>query len=288
MADGTNIAGFDVDEVRAVLSEKQDALAAAPLEVTVGSTTINTDPVTLGASIDEDEMVVEAMEVGRRGFFLTRPFTWLGRLLGSVELPILFQYDAEVTAGAAQTVVAAELDQPREPELVLGGDEQLVVEPGSSGITINPRELVGRLPAVIEAGEPYRIDLQAEVADPSVDQAALESVAAEINELTAEPVRIQVLDEFADVQPTMLKNWTVVDTTDGSNPQWTIDQRQVLEDLKPLFPSLGSEDQKARFTVVGGDPVIVPASETVICCEEDSLATIRPLLAEPPTRADNT
>ncbi len=278
--DGESISGLSADELREVLDERQQDLATTPLAINVGSTEVITDPVTLGASIDHDEIVNEALDVGRSGFFLARPFGWLGRLLSSTKIETQYAFDAEVAAGAAESVVSAALDQPKEPELLLGSDQQMTVVPGNSGTTIDPRELVGRLPNVISDGAPYQLDLQAISADPEIDQEALEALADDINSVTAEPVRIQVLDRTADVEPAMLKSWAVPDTSEGEL-RWVIDREQALNDLKPLFPTLGSADQITRFTVVNNKPVIVPAAETVLCCDEESVSTIRTALAEP-------
>ncbi len=282
---GSPLEGMSRADLDALFDEQRQELAATPIEVIVGDTTVTSDPVTLGMSFDRSAMMDEALTVGRTGFFLTRPITWLGTLFANEEIEPRYAIDADTTTAAADTVIASLLDQPVEPEMILDGNEQLIVLPGSSGITLSPRELVGRLPSVVEAGPPYRIELQAIVANPKIDQGALESVAAEINELTAEPIRIQVLDDIARVEPAMLKSWAVVDTENG--PTWSFDATRVLSDLRPLFPTLGSEDQQARFTIVDGEPVIIPASETVVCCDEESIGRLLPGLRAPIAAGDD-
>ena len=281
---GTSLDGMDRDELDEVFDEQRQELAATPLDVVIGDTTVTSDPVTLGMSFDRDAMVDEAMSVGRNGFFPVRPLTWLGSLFGTNEIEPRYAIDADVTTAAADTVIASLLDQPVEPEMILDGDDQLIVLPGSSGITLSTRELVGLLPTVVEAAPPYRLELQAIVAEPKIDQQALESVAAEINDLTAEPIGIQVLDDVGQVEPAMLKSWAVVDTE--GEPTWSFEPTRVLSDLRPLFPTLGSEDQQARFTIVDGKPVILPASETVVCCDEESVGRLLPGLQAPIAPSD--
>jgi len=281
---GTSLEGLDRDELDAVFDEQRQELAATPIDVVVGDTTVTSDPVTLGMSFDREAMVDEAMDVGRSAFFPVRPLTWLGSLFGSEEIEPRYAIDADVTTAAADTVIASLLDQPVEPEMILDGDDRMIVLPGSSGITLSTRELVGLLPTVVKAGPPYRLELQAIVADPKIDQQALESVAAEINDVTAEPIRIQVLDDVARVEPAMLKSWAVVDTE--GEPTWSLEPTRVLSDLRPLFPTLGSEDQQARFSIVDGKPVIVPASETVVCCDEESVGRLLPGLQAPIAPSD--
>jgi len=281
---GTSLEGMSRDDLDEVFDQQRQELAATPIDVVVGDTAVTSDPVTLGMSFDRDAMVDEAMRVGRSDFFPVRPLTWLGSLFGTEEIEPRYAIDADVTTAAADTVIASLLDQPVEPEMILDGNDQFIVLPGSSGITLSPRELVGTLPSTIEAGPPYRLELQAIVAEPQIDQQALESIASEINDLTAEPIQIQVLDDIARVEPAMLKAWAVVET--NSAPIWSFEPTRVLSDLRPLFPTLGSEDQQARFTIVDGEPVILPASETVVCCDEESVGRLLPGLRAPIAPSD--
>ncbi len=173
--------------------------------------------------------------------------------------------DTDVAGEAATDVIEAELDQPVEPTLELQGS-RMTVTPGSPGVTVEPREIVGRLPAAIEEGEPYELTLIPRDSDPEIETATIAEIADEINERTGEPIAIQVLDDEIEVSPRMLKSWIDLDL-DEDEPTWVVAEDRALEDLKPLFPGLGSEDQQATFKVVNEVPIIVPAAETVICCE---------------------
>jgi hypothetical protein len=156
----------------------------------------------------------------------------------------------------------------------------MVVTPGETGITVNPRELVGLLPDALERGEPYRVSMQPVVAEPTIDEAAVQTIADEVNSLTATALRIQVLDDSATVDPATLKSWVALEVQ--SDPTWSFAAERVLDDVRPLFPTLGSEDQQARFNVVDEKPIIVPAAETVVCCDEESFNRIRQALEDGP------
>ncbi len=205
--------------------------------------------------------------------------TWVGSFFGTEVIEEQYTIDADRTVAAAEELVAPRLDQPREPELLLQG-EQMVVTPGEPGITVNSRELVGLLPDALDRGEPYRVSMQPVVAEPTIDETAVRTIADEVNSLTATALRIQVLDDSATVDPATLKSWVALEVQ--SDPTWSFATERVLDDIKPLFPTLGSEDQQARFDVVDEKPIILPAAETVVCCDEESFDRIRQALEDGP------
>jgi vancomycin resistance protein YoaR len=275
----TSLQGMSRSVVGEVVERQNGVLAERSLEISVGDVTVGSDPVTAGATLDGDAITAEAFDHGRIGFFPFRPVTWVGSFFGTEVIEEQYTIDADRTVAAAEELVAPRLDQPREPELLLQG-EQMVVTPGEPGITVNSRELVGLLPDALDRGEPYRVSMQSVVAEPTIDETAVRTIADEVNSLTATALRIQVLDDSATVDPATLKSWVVLKVE--SDPTWSFATERVLDDIKPLFPTLGSEDQRARFNVVDEKPIIVPAAETVVCCDEESFERIRQALADGP------
>ena len=281
---GVQIAGIDVGgmnrtELTATVEQLTDELAKRPLEVVAGDTSIQTDPVTLGARLDTVRMVDEAMTARRGGLVPLRPITWLGRLAGTETVPTRYTVDPQITVAAADRVVGSQLDEPVEPALELRGSE-MTVSPGAAGETIDADDIVQRLPDVIEAGEPYRLRLPTQAAEPVVDTAAVAELADEINDSTAEPIAVRVLDDQVEIEPTALKSWIDL-VADGGEVDWAIDEERAIEELKPLFPTLGSEDQQAKFSVVDGEPIIIPASESVICCAPGAADELRRTVEAP-------
>ncbi len=275
----TALQGMSRSAVGEVVERQNGVLAERSLEISVGDVTVGTDPVTAGATLDADAITNEALDHGRIGFFPFRPVTWVGSFFGTEVIEEQYTIDADRTVTAAEELVAPRLDQPREPELLLQG-EQMVVTPGEPGRAVNPRELVGLLPDALDRGEPYRVSMQSVVAEPTIDETAVRTIADEVNSLTATALRFQVLDDSATVDPATLKSWVVLKVE--SDPTWSFATERVLDDLKPLFPTLGSDDQQARFNVVDEKPIIVPAAETVVCCDEESFARIRQALEDGP------
>ncbi len=83
----------------------------------------------------------------------------------------------------------------------------------------------------------------------------------------------------------MLRTWVTLDTS-GDAPAWVLDNTLVIDDLRPQFSGLGSEEQRARFEIVDNRPVIIPANESVQCCADDTADLIRAALVGPPPAPD--
>lgn len=276
--DDIDVGGADREELSSVLTTLTDRLGGTDLEVTVGDATISTDPVTLGAIPDSESLIDEALEARRGGLLPLRPVTWAAGLFSRETIAPQYTVDPVVTRRGADAVLAPELDEPVEPELDFDGDE-LALVPGSAGVTFDPELVIERLPAAVADGEPYELDIPAEDADPDLADDEVEALADELNGSTSEPIAVRVLDKEVTISPNSQRSWIRLDTSDG-DAGWTIDEDAALEELRPLFPVLGSEDQQARFEVVDEEPIIIPASETVVCCATGAGEVLADAIAE--------
>ncbi|MGH1490733.1 MAG: VanW family protein [Acidimicrobiales bacterium] len=271
-----DVAGLDREALTETTDGLTDDLAAKPLDVIVGEDTIASDPVEFGAAIDADGMIDDALEAKRGGFLPLRPILWLGGLFTSENIEPRYLVDGAATDAAVQRVVVSTLDKPVEPTLELRGGE-MVVNPGSSGLAVETDGVDEQMRALLDSGEPYRLELASFDSNPELANDAVTELADEINERTSQPISVRVLDDQAEVSQRTLKSWIEMTVEDGE-ADWVVNEQQALDDLKPLFPTLGSEDQQAKFTIVDGEPIILPASESVVCCEEGSGEVLRKII----------
>ena len=281
----TDIGGFDEDALRSLAADLDADLAETPVAVTIGDTTVERDAAALGARIDEATLLTEALDARKGGFIATRPFRWAAHFFTEEEIEVRYLIDEQATEATVESINTDELPQPVDPELDLRGDAFEVV-PGSAGVRIETDEIIEQLPIVLDGDEPPGITTEPIDAQPRFTDEQVEAVATEVNAATANPVRFQVLDQTALVDQATVRPWIRLDG-DSDQPSWLVDTEQALDDLKPLFTSLGAEDQQARFNVVDEVPIIVPAAETVVCCTTESIAAIREgLLAPLPDAGD--
>ena len=273
------VGGLDRDGLDAVIDELDAELATAPLTLTVDDVPIATNPAALGARIDREAVIEEALAAGRGGSLIERPFRWVTSFSSERTLDPAYVVDPEIASAAVGGVIGDALVDPLEPALVVE-DAELSLSPGSDGVTVDPGEIAEALPAVLDEPEPYSLALSPVAVTPDVSNEAVEAVIAEANEATAEPVVFEVLDQSAEVESAAIREWVQLDST-GADPTWAIATEAAISDLQPRFPVLGSDEQQARFEVVDGVPEILPATETVICCEPTSVEDIRDALLEP-------
>ncbi|MCP4222043.1 MAG: hypothetical protein GY773_01705, partial [Actinomycetia bacterium] len=267
----TSIAGLDAEGLAGLADELDAELAATGVELSVGDTIVNSNPVTLGAGIDREALSEVALAARRDSNPITGPLNWLSTFFSQETIEPIYLIDESVTSLAVDTIVATELDQPVEPELLLG-DEGFTVTPGRDGVQLEASEVVDELMNVLDQAGPFALTLTPITAQPELETAEVEAVASEVNEVTAGGVVFRILDQTAEVDAADLRQWVELNTS-GSAPPWSINTEEVIDDLQPMFPALGSEDQQARFSIVDGEPIIIPASETVVCCTPTSAAS---------------
>ncbi len=276
------VSGLDRAELRAFVSDQTAALAELPATVTVEGSVIEWDPVSLGARIDEDEFIDEAFLAHRDSFVLFRPFQWFGSFFTTTELSFPYTTDPDAVALAAEDISLNVLGEPVEPTIDFDGTA-LIVNPGSEGRLIEPETLATGLLTMMNAGEPYAMTLPALSLAPELDDATATALADEANLATSGGLVLQVDGKEASVSSADLRSWVVADTS-VSPPTWMLDEATVQAGIQPLFPTLGDASTQAHFTVENNRPVIIPASESLVCCEEDSAAIIqRELMAALPS-----
>ncbi len=263
----TNLGGLSEADVMQAGTDLTTRFSSEPLTITIGDTSVSTDPVSLGASVDGERLAADALAARRGGFFLLRPFRWIGTFFTDETIEAHYVFDDSVADQATLDLINPLLTMPSDPELGLSGDT-LTVIPGSDGAIVGPGVLVAALPAAIEGGSPYEVTVPSIPLKPDLGPAELKAIMVEANAATANPVIIQVLDAQVELDGTDIRPW--ISLTDTEALDWVIDTQMATAALQPLFPTLGDEGQQATFKVIDGLPIIVPASESVVCCDEQT------------------
>ena len=282
--EGVALGGLDEDDVRAVASDFDSQLVATPATLAIGTVEIPTNLATLGVHTDADQLVDDAFAARKGGPVFLRPFSWLASFFGDSTIELVLLVDDAEAEEAVVTLISGELSEPTDPILVLG-PSGLTVTDGIDGATIDFADVPGQVQSALDGGEPYVVDLDPIPLAPSLETAALQTVADEANAATAEPLEVVVLSQSIIVEPATLRSWVRIDTSEA-DPTWYLDNSIVVDELRPMFSGLGSDDQQARFEIVNGSPIIIPASESVLCCADDSGETIRAALVAPAPTPD--
>ncbi len=265
---GTSIGGLSAADLDGIAVDLTTELSSEPATLVVGDAVIATDPVALGVRVDADVLTEQALDARRGGFFLTRPFRWVGTFFSEHDIDVPYTVDADAADGAVAQLVETELDDPIEPVIDLV-DGELMVTAGADGATLDPALLTEALPGMMAAGAPYELSLEPDPLHPDLDDTTLEAIADEANAATADPITVRVITSDAVVESAQLRTWVTLDL-EADEPSWSIDNATAIAELRPMFPRLGTDEQQAHFEIVDNRPVIVPASESVVCCAADT------------------
>ncbi len=284
-AQGVSLGGLDRNDIDAAAADLTAKLGTEPATLIIGTNEFDTDPVTLGGKVDAEALADAAFDARRGGFVLTRPFRWLGTFFSEVEVPVTYIVDEAQIERATEEFIDPLLSLPMDPEVTVVGGE-LTVEPGADGARVEDGALLAAMPGVMDAGAPYVVELDLEPINPDVATDDLIAVVDEANAATAEPVAFRVLSSDRVVDVDVLRSWVVLDV-EGATPSWSIDNQAAIDHLAPLYTGLGADDQQARFDVSDGKPIIIPASESVVCCEDDTGERIKTGLLAPPEEPDD-
>ena len=262
-AGGISLSTFDADEVRFAAGELTRSLSDEPFTLTVDGVALRTNPVDLGAEVDPEALVADALAARRGGFFLFRPFRWVGSLFSETEVDLKYRADAGRVAGAVSDITSELLEPPIEPRMRWGANEVIFV-PGSDGKTVSAEELTSALPTTLAAGAPYSLSINSFSVSPDTNPDALIETADELNEALRWPMEIEVEGSVVELTPSQLTRW--IRLVHSPEPGWEVDERRALAELEPLFSGLGEPDQQPQFVVVMDRPLVAPARATLRCC----------------------
>lgn len=280
--DGVALGGLDEDDVRAVASDFDTQLAGQPATVVVGDVDIATNLAELGVHTDTDQLVADAFAARKGGPAIFRPFSWVGSFFGDSPIERQLLVDEAEAETNTMALIEGQLSEPTDPTFSVT-DSGVTVMAGIDGATIERAGIADQVQTALDNGEPFIVTIASVPLPPSLETATLEALATEANSATSNQLEVTVLGQAMVVEPTMIRSWVTLDLT-GSEPAWQLDNTKIVDDLRPLFPALGSEDQNARFDVVSGTPIIIPANESVQCCGETTADDVRAaLLGSAPT-----
>lgn len=282
--EGVAIGGLDEADVRAVASDFDTQLAGQSATILVGDVEIATNLAELGVHTDAEQLVADAFEARKTGPVIFRPFAWIGSFFGDVEIDRNLLVDDAEAENNTVALIDGQLAEPMDPTFSVT-DSGVTVMAGIDGATIEQAGIGEQVRTALTNGEPFIVTIASVPLPPSLETATLQALADEANDATSSPLEVSVLGQTNVVEPAMIRSWVMLDTS-GAEPDWFLDNASAVEDLRPLFTGLGTEEQLARFDIVGDSPIIIPANESVQCCDDDSGELIRSALLAPAPEPD--
>lgn len=221
----------------------------------------------VGLTLDQEATLDAALEVGRSGSVLIRPFTWLASLVSP--------RDAEVVVGVDEVQlrrVLAEDDptgreDPVEPS-ISGADGEIEVVEGQPGRGLVPASVAEDIVRVASDGElPIVVSAEPGQIDPQFTRADAEALADEARSLTAASLAVEAGGDSAEVPPETLRTWLSSQPT-PERLELRFDEVTAFRDLGELLVDAGQRPVDAGFRVEGETVVAMAGRTGTACCEE--------------------
>jgi vancomycin resistance protein YoaR len=287
--DGQAVGGLSETDLRAAVAARDQAYASTGVQVTTPAGSFDLTAAEAGLTIDEEATVDAALDAGRDGSILTRPFTWMASLVGHHHVAVVHTVDDATVATALAPAEAANRVEPVEPTIELV-DDTIRAVPGIPGTTL---DLGTAGPALVAAAagsaDPVVVDLPTVPLPPDATDAEAEAIAAEANELSASPLTIVVADTTTTVEPATLRAWMrAVPGDDGQSLALELDVERVEADLAAEIGAVGTPPVELTWDVGPAGVTWTEGSEGTRCCAPDSVQKVVDTLATGGDRVELT
>jgi vancomycin resistance protein YoaR len=266
---GRPVGGLDRAELRVVVRDVALRYQDAQIEVQAPRGGFTTTARELGVTVSEDDTVDAALDVGREGPPLGRVGSWLRSFVSDSRAPV----EMVVAPAAVYKTVAEKDPGPRtaatEPSIEVEKGELVAVE-GKAGHGIDAADVIDALPDAARSGRvPIRLAVDRGEVPPRFTKKDAQEVAEEGEGLVRQSLAVQAEETEATVPTATLRSWVAaVPATDDL--VLGLDHEEVVEDLARLLPEAGTPPVETRFTLVGGEPRVVPGKPGTGCCATES------------------
>lgn len=266
---GIDVGGMDRAELRRTVAKLAEELPETKITIDTGEFTIDTDAGDLGLGIDRTATTDLVMSVGRSGSVLTRPIDWLRSLFTPRSAEVHLSIDHGQLDPGLKFLEGERRTEPVEPSLSAGEDGVDLV-PGQPGRSLTAASVEEALPRTLdEIGQPITLEVERTVANPSVDDAAVQALADRANQVTANKIRLKAGSQTFEVDGNEFRPAyaVAIEDVDGkATPRLTMDADRVAELLSKKAPPGSGNPTGVRFTIEGGVPQPVPGQDAQVCC----------------------
>jgi len=278
---GRSVGGMKRPALAEAVTRLAAEYTAAPVTIKAGDASFDAGAADLGLSLQQQATEAAAMDVGRRGFFASRVWSWARGLV--VSRPSVVVVDVDT---AAVGRVAVERDpkrvEPVEPTIAVKDDRIVAVE-GVPGDGIPPESLAAALSRMAPEGLPFTVDVKRAPVPPRFDMADAERLAGEGEQLASGGLPVSAAGTTATVPPATIRSWLTA-VVEPDRLRLGVDTKgKVPDTLRELLPNAGKPAIDAGFAVRGGSVVITPSANGTGCCAPEAAAVVeRALLNRAP------
>ena len=267
---GRDVSGMGAEEVRRIVDDLATRYPSTPVRIDDGEGGFTTTAGELGARVDREATLRNAMAAGKRGNVLGRIAGWT---VGFVD-----ERDAGVEVELANATVYDTVrrhDTSRkdavEPSLAVREGELIAVA-GKPGRGVDPADVIEALPDVLAdtgPGDTAVVEVERGSVLPrfGIDRARV--LVGRAEELLDGGLKVRAGTASATIPEKTLRAWLT--TRAGVDDlELAIDPGEAEKGLPDLLPRAGREAVSAGFRVVGGTVTITAARNGTACCDDEA------------------
>jgi len=261
------VGGLGRAQLAPIVAGVAERYPAATVRVETDSGDVSFSGDEVGLTLDQEATIDAALEVGRGGSVVTRPFTWLISLVSPRDAEVAVDVDQLLLRGVLAEDDPTGRQDPVEPS-ISGADGTIAVVEGEPGVGLVPAAVADSIVAVASDGElPVVVSAEPGQIDPQFDRADAEALAEEARGLTDASLAVETGGESAEIPPEMLRTWLSSQAT-PEGLELNFDEATAFEDLGELLVDAGERPVDAGFRVEGETVVAVAGRTGTACCEE--------------------
>jgi vancomycin resistance protein YoaR len=258
-----HIGGMTGEQAAEVLRDIEDARLGRRATFSIEGETVMLDPAFAGLDIHEEEIVDDAMTVGRQGNSVFQFLWWLRHVFSSTNVPLLGSTDPDALTELFDLWDSSVIGEPAS----LGG---IVVEGGTAqpvypsvGLGVDRDEAGDLVTGALVAGLEEPVVIPTETIVPALSESDIDEAVREANKLISQPIRMVYDGEEAVFTPEQLANAYRSEIVTGGSPQvvHSFDPAVVDGYLDPIRSEFETEPVNARFVIDGDEISIAPGSK---------------------------
>lgn len=294
---GHAVGGTSEETLAATVASISEELGDRPVAVVVDGAQIDSvSAADLGLVLDEQAAIDAAMDVGRGGSLLGRPFEWLGSMVNDRTVEATYTVSETQLSGALQLAYDESIQDTdtvvhaNNPSVGLVEGE-FMVEPGQPGTGLDLDQATGELLAAAHGTEDPFDDLELTVETtelaPDVSEEDVQALANDLNNMTASGITLNAGDAAGEetLSAEQLRGWItpLIDPEDAVGIEHV--SQEEVESLEPLdwvvdyeatdaavveeFSELSAEPVDAEPVLSGGEIEVSESEAGVSCCGDD-------------------
>jgi vancomycin resistance protein YoaR len=271
---GTDVGGMSEAELTTEVVRIARQFQDTPVEITSGGATYDTTARALGLMVDDDRTAAAALDAGRDGIVVVRPFTWAASFVRSRQTPLELRVSDEQLATTVAQLEGDARRAPTEPTVELV-DGTFHVVPGKDGRGLDPRRVARALTeaaASTAPGETIRVRVDPGPIPPLGSDDDARTAAAQAEALVSKPLEIETSAGNRTIDPDVLRTWVMLSSQPDGSVVVDVDPAKAAPGLRKAFADVDGHPVDATFTLEGGVPVIRPDRPGLVCCGDPARA----------------